>query len=210
MLKTRPALMNASFGSGESSAPSSKLSPVLISLAARTTLSPVIMLAVPRWSPAPHFDGQRSASGGIRQPCAGSVEAVWAWSAVVSSPSAIARVIAVFIINYSSVGAGLARPEPQAQSGGRHGERQVLARLAALARDHAFDLEAAEEHGDRHLDFLHGEVAAGTQARAGAEGHRHALGRARRPAGALAREPACGVERLRVGEVALVGRRGTH
>src|ERR1041384_8174854 len=53
MLNTCPAWMHASFGSGESSAPSSKLSPVLISFAARTTLSRVIMFAVPRWSPDP-------------------------------------------------------------------------------------------------------------------------------------------------------------
>src|ERR1041384_1755658 len=71
MLNTRPALMNASFGSGESSAPSGSPAPRLSSFAAPPTLSRVIMFAVPRWSPAPHLDGQRSLSGGMRHPSAG-------------------------------------------------------------------------------------------------------------------------------------------
>jgi hypothetical protein len=48
MLNTRPALMKASFGSGESTAPSSNTSPVLISLAARSTVSGFIRLPEPR------------------------------------------------------------------------------------------------------------------------------------------------------------------
>src|SRR5205823_6583537 len=57
MLKTRPVLIKASLGSGESTAASSNTSPVLISFAARRTVSGFIILAEPRWSPAPHFDG---------------------------------------------------------------------------------------------------------------------------------------------------------
>src|SRR5215470_19863188 len=70
MLNTRPALMKASLGLGESTAPSSNTSPVRISLAARSTVAGFIMLPEPRWSSAPHFDGQRSLSGGICQDCA--------------------------------------------------------------------------------------------------------------------------------------------
>jgi hypothetical protein len=51
--------MKASLGSGDSTAPSSNTSPVLISFAARKTVSGFIMLPDPRWSPAPHLDGQR-------------------------------------------------------------------------------------------------------------------------------------------------------
>ena len=65
MLNTRPALMKASLGSGDSTAPSSNTSPVLISFAARRTVSGFIMLPEPRWSAAPHLDGQRWLSGGI-------------------------------------------------------------------------------------------------------------------------------------------------
>src|ERR1051325_2889736 len=70
MLKTRLALMNDSLGSGDRMAPSSKTSPLLINLAARKTVSGFIKLPEPRWSPAPHLDGQRSLSGGMRQVCA--------------------------------------------------------------------------------------------------------------------------------------------
>src|SRR5687767_10724408 len=45
-------------------------SPVLINRAARATRAGVIRFAAPRSSAAPHFDGQRSASVGGRQPCA--------------------------------------------------------------------------------------------------------------------------------------------
>src|SRR5436189_4163816 len=73
MLNTRPSLMKASFGSGDSTAANSNTSPVRISLVALSTVSGFIQLPEPRWSPAPHRDGQRCASGGIchKDPAAG-------------------------------------------------------------------------------------------------------------------------------------------
>src|SRR3989338_6793994 len=65
MLYERPKLRNSSFGSGESTAPSSNTSPVRINFAARRTVSGFIQFPEPRWSPAPHLDGQRWLSAGI-------------------------------------------------------------------------------------------------------------------------------------------------
>src|ERR1700722_14542780 len=49
---------------------SSKVSPVLIRCAARSTLAGVMWLPEPRSSVAPHFDGQRSLGDGGCQLCA--------------------------------------------------------------------------------------------------------------------------------------------
>src|ERR1700720_1289671 len=49
---------------------SSKVSPVLIRCAARSTLAGVMWLPEPRSSAAPHFDGQRSLGDGGCQLCA--------------------------------------------------------------------------------------------------------------------------------------------
>src|SRR3954462_8495670 len=72
MLRTRPSLMNVSLGSGDSTAPSSNTSPVLMSFVARSTVSGFSQFPAPRWSPAPHFEGHRSESAGIFQ------DALWA------------------------------------------------------------------------------------------------------------------------------------
>ena len=50
--------------SWDSTRPSSKISPVRISRAARRTVSGFMWLAAPRSSAAPHFEGQRCASAG--------------------------------------------------------------------------------------------------------------------------------------------------
>ena len=54
-----------------STRPSSNTSPVRISRVARNTVSGFMWLPAPRWSAAPHFDGQRWASvGGHATGCA--------------------------------------------------------------------------------------------------------------------------------------------
>ena len=47
-----------------STRPSSNTSPVRMSRVARSTVSGFMWLPAPRWSAAPHFDGQRCASAG--------------------------------------------------------------------------------------------------------------------------------------------------
>src|SRR5688500_5737447 len=53
-----------------STCPSSITSPVLMSRAARSTVSGFIRFPEPRSSPAPHFDGHRAASAGGCHDCA--------------------------------------------------------------------------------------------------------------------------------------------
>ena len=68
--KRRPA------GSGIESVrtrPSSNTSPARISRAALSTVSGFMWLPEPRWSVAPHFDGQRWLSAGGCHPCAAAV-----------------------------------------------------------------------------------------------------------------------------------------
>src|SRR5712691_10755540 len=74
MLNWRPAFKYDSLGSGDRISASSKTWPVRINFVARKTVSGFIQFAEPRWSAAPHLEGQRSLSGGIFQPWARRVE----------------------------------------------------------------------------------------------------------------------------------------
>src|SRR5260221_13093006 len=142
MLKTRPALMKASLGSGDSTAPSSNTSPVLMSFAARRTVSGFIMLPEPRWSPAPHLDGHRWLSGGICH--------VWALSAVVPSPNEITMVVAVMIgrtvpswtPSCGRYGKSCSRGAHQVKSGTR--SATTIARRASVVYDFAMTVKKFE------------------------------------------------------------------
>ena len=63
--------------------------------------------------------------------------------------------------------------QSQLQATRRHRESQALPHLRAVARAYVQDVEGAEQHGDHHLDFLEGEVAAGANPRPAAERHHH-------------------------------------
>src|SRR6185369_6899582 len=117
MLNWRPSLMKDSRVSGESRAPSSNTSPVLMSLAACATDCAVIMLGVPRWSSLPHLEGQRSLSGGICQPWAAADVMFNASRAADAMAAARVRITGSPDVNCDLSPASGARHSPTGESG---------------------------------------------------------------------------------------------
>ena len=82
-------------------------------------------------------------------------------------------------------------------------------RLAAAGRADPLDVEAADQRRQRHLHLQHRQVPAGADPRAGAERHRHPVGRGRAGA-AVGGEPALRIELGGAGEVGLAQRVAAH
>src|SRR5215468_538662 len=80
--------------SGPSTWASSVTSPVLISLTASSTACGFMRLPEPRWSPAPHFDGQRALSGGTVQDAVCARQAVPTVNAALTAIPNIKRLMA--------------------------------------------------------------------------------------------------------------------
>ena len=75
----------------DSTCPSSKVSPVRISRAARRTVSGFMWLPAPRSSPGPHFEGQRALSAGGCQDCAWTVDVPAASAAAAAMTAMMGR-----------------------------------------------------------------------------------------------------------------------